>query len=160
IYRFPLPPDAQIARLALDVDGRMEEGSFVERDRAAAIWRGVIRNATAPRQRRNDEEFIWVPGPWRDPAILEWQRGGQFELRIFPIPAHGERRVILAYTQTVQPQGGRRRYVYPLAHSADGSTRVGQFDVDAHVAGAERVSASSYDVSASEDDGATRLRLA
>ena len=160
IYRFPLPPDAQIARLALDVDGRMEEGSFVERDRAAAIWRGVIRNATPRRERRNDEEFIWVPGPWRDPAILEWQRGGQFELRIFPIPARGERRVILAYTQTVPPQGGRRRYVYPLAHSADGSTRVGEFDVDVRVAGAERVSASGYEVAAAEEDGATRLRFA
>ena len=147
IYRFPLPPDAQIARLALDVEGRMEEGSFVERDRAAAIWRGVIRNATAVHQRRNDEEFIWVPGPWTDPAILEWQRGGQFELRIFPIPAHGERRVVLAYTQNVQPQGARRRYTYPLAHSADDSTRVGQFDVDVRVAGADSVAASGYDVS-------------
>ncbi|MCA9605702.1 MAG: FecR domain-containing protein, partial [Myxococcales bacterium] len=60
VYRFPLPPDAQIASLSLDVDGRMEQGSFVERDRAAAIWRGVIRNATPVRQRQNDEEFIWV----------------------------------------------------------------------------------------------------
>lgn len=159
IYRFPLPADAQIARLALDVEGRMEEGSFVERDRAAAIWRGVIRNATAVHQRRNDEEFIWVPGPWTDPAILEWQRGGQFELRIFPIPAHGERRVVLGYTQNVQPQGARRRYVYPLAHSADDSTRVGQFDVDVRVAGADSVTASGYDVSSANDDGATRLRL-
>lgn len=159
IYRFPFPADARIARLALDVEGRMEEGSFIERGRAAAIWRGVIRNATPVRQRRNNEEFIWVPGPWHDPAILEWQRGGQFELRIFPIPAHGERRVIIAYTQTVQPQGGRRRYVYPLAHSVDGSTRVGQFDFDVRVAGAEGVVASGYDVSSADEDGATRLRL-
>jgi ferric-dicitrate binding protein FerR (iron transport regulator)/Mg-chelatase subunit ChlD len=160
IYRFPLPPDAQIARLALDVEGRMEEGSFVERDRAAQIWRGVIRNATAPRERRNDEEFIWVPGPWHDPALLEWQRGGQFELRIFPIPAHGERRVILGYTQTVAPQGDRRRYVYPLAHSGDGSTRVGRFDVDVRVAGAQEVRASGYELDATEEEGATRLRFA
>lgn len=159
VYRFPLPPDAQIASLSLDVEGRMEEGSFVERDRAAAIWRGVIRNATPVRQRQNDEEFIWVPGPWTDPAILEWQRGGQFELRIFPIPAHGERRVILSYTQTVQPQGGRRQYTYPLAHSADDSTRVGQFDVDVRVAGAERVDASGYRVTEAAEDGATRLTL-
>lgn len=159
VYRFPLPADAQIARLALDVEGRMEEGSFVERDRAAAIWRGVIRNATPVRQRRNDEEFIWVPGPWTDPAILEWQRGGQFELRIFPIPAHGERRVVLGYTQNVQPQGTQRRYVYPLAHSADDSTRVGHFDVDVRVAGAERVEASGYRVTSAAESDATRLRL-
>ncbi|MEZ4340170.1 MAG: VIT domain-containing protein [Sandaracinaceae bacterium] len=159
VYRFPLPPDAQIASLSLDVDGRMEQGSFVERDRAAAIWRGVIRNATPVRQRQNDEEFIWVPGPWTDPAILEWQRGGQFELRIFPIPAHGERRVILSYTQNVQPQGVRRQYTYPLAHSADDSTHVGQFDVDVRVAGAEHVDASGYRVTEANEDGATRLTL-
>ncbi len=159
VYRFPLPADAQIARLALDVDGRMEEGSFVERDRAARIWRGVIRNATPRAQRQNDEEFIWVPGPWVDPAILEWQRGGQFELRIFPIPAHGERRVILGYTQTVQPDGAQRRYVYPLAHSADDSTRVERFDVDVRVAGAERVSAGGYRVTSAADADATRLTM-
>ena len=49
IYRFPLPPDAQIERLALEVDGKMEEGAFVDRDRAAAIWRGVIQNAAPER---------------------------------------------------------------------------------------------------------------
>ena len=32
-----------------------------------------------------------MPGPWRDPALLEWQRGGRFELRIFPIPPHRSR---------------------------------------------------------------------
>lgn len=159
IYRFPLPPDAQIARLALDVDGRMEEGSFVERDRAAAIWRGVIRNATPRTERKKEEEFVWVPGPWIDPAILEWQRGGEFELRIFPIPARGERRVILAYTQTLAPQGDRRRYVYPLAHAVDGSTEVHRFDVDVRVAGAEHVSASGYAVSTALEGEATRLRF-
>ena len=34
VFRFPLPPDAQIERLALDVDGKIEEGAFVDRDRA------------------------------------------------------------------------------------------------------------------------------
>ena len=51
IFRFPLPPGAQIERLALEVDGKLIEGAFVDRDRGAAIWRGVIQNAapTAPK---------------------------------------------------------------------------------------------------------------
>jgi tetratricopeptide (TPR) repeat protein len=134
IYRFPLPPEAQVEDLALDVDGRMESGAFVERERAAAIWRGAIRNATAPAQRAR-EEFVWVPGPWHDPALLEWQRGGRFELRVFPIPARGARRVRIAYTQTVAASSGVRRYTYPLAHDPAGSTRVDQFDVDVQVLG-------------------------
>ena len=136
IYRFPLPPEAQIEKLSLDVHGRMEDGAFVDRQRAAAIWRGVIRNAVHPiTQEQQTDELVWVPGPWRDPALLEWQRGGRFELRIFPIPAHGQRRVTIAYTQTIAPSGALRRYVYPLAHDANGSTRVEQFDVDVQVLG-------------------------
>ena len=64
-----------------EVDGKLLDGAFVDRDRGAAIWRGVIQNA-APKAPKPREEIIWVPGPWRDPALLEWQRGGRFELRI------------------------------------------------------------------------------
>jgi hypothetical protein len=134
IYRFPLPPDAQIERLALDVDGKLEEGAFVDRDRAAAIFRGAIVNA-APKQPRPLEEIVWVPGPWRDPALLEWQRGGRFELRIFPIPKHGSRRVVLAYTEVVKASGGMRRYTYPLAYDPSGTTRVRSFGVDLELRG-------------------------
>ncbi|MBI2897852.1 MAG: FecR domain-containing protein [Deltaproteobacteria bacterium] len=163
IYRFPLPPEGRIARLALDVNGRMEEGAFVERDRAAKIWGGVIRHATPVAIRKPDEEFIWVPGPWRDPALLEWQRGGRFELKIFPIPARGQRRVILGYTENLSPYRDGRRYVYPLPLSADASTRVGRFEVDMRVAGADPefpVVSHGYDMRSSRDGGATRLAFA
>ncbi|HWP05646.1 MAG TPA: VIT domain-containing protein [Polyangiaceae bacterium] len=134
IYRFPLPPDAQIERLALDVDGKLENGSFVDRDRAAAIFRGAIFNA-APKQPKPVEEIVWVPGPWRDPALLEWQRGGRFELRVFPIPKRGQRRVVLAYTEVVKPAGGARRYTYPLAADPSGAARIGHFSLDLEVRG-------------------------
>jgi Mg-chelatase subunit ChlD len=157
IYRFPLPPDARISRLALDMEGRMEEGAFVEKDRASKIWRGVIRNATRPAQRLAQEEYIWVPGPWRDPALLEWQQGGRFELRIFPIPARGERRIIIGYTQTVTPHGDGRRYVYPLPFGSDPSLRVGRFEVDARIGGASRVVPRGYDARTITEDGAQRV---
>jgi Mg-chelatase subunit ChlD len=134
IYRFPLPPDAQIERLALEVDGKLEEGAFLDRERAAGIWRGAIVNS-APKARRPLEEIVWVPGPWRDPALLEWQRGGRFELRIFPIPKRGSRRVVLAYTEVVKPSGNTRRYTYPLAYDPGGTLRVDRFDIDVEVRG-------------------------
>ncbi len=137
IFRFPLPPDAQIERLALEVNGKLEEGAFVEKEKAAAIWRGVIQNA-APKAPKPVEEIIWVPGPWRDPALLEWKRGGRFELRIFPIPARGARRVVLAYTQAVPQVGGLRRYTYPLPYDAKGSTTVDSFRLDAQIVGNDK----------------------
>lgn len=162
IYRFPLPPKAQIERLALEVDGRFEEGAFVERDRAAAIWRGAIVNS-APKPQRPLEEIVWVPGPWRDPALLEWQRGGRFELRIFPIPKRSSRRVILAYTEVVASHLGTRRYTYPLAYDPSGTTRVGRFDVNVEVRGHDPrfgVRPAGYALTAgSSGDGAGTLAL-
>ncbi len=162
IYRFPLPPDAQIERLALEVDGHLEEGAFVDRDRAAAIWRGAIVTASK-RRRPIREEIIWVPGPWKDPALLEWQRGGRFELRIYPIPRRGSRRVVLTYTQVIKPSGSVRRYVYPLGHDPGGSSRVGEFAVDVQVRGHDPsygVSSQGYALTAADPSGgAERLNM-
>ncbi|MGC4069364.1 MAG: VIT domain-containing protein [Polyangiaceae bacterium] len=55
IFRFPLPSDAQIERLALEVDGRLVEGAFTERERASAIWRGSIVQA-APRLKQQMQD--------------------------------------------------------------------------------------------------------
>ena len=159
IYRFPLPPDAQIASLSLLVDGEWMEGGFVERDRAKKIWRGVIRNAT-PEQERQREEYIWVPGPWRDPALLEWQKGGQFELRIFPIPARGSRSVRIAYTEMLPAHGRGRRYTYPLPHSADPKLRVGRFDANVKMIGVDPEQSeqpTSYPMQRNQDGGSVAL---
>ncbi len=161
IFRFPLPPDAQIERLALDVDGKLEEGAFVDRERAAAIWRGTIQNA-APKAPKPREEIIWVPGPWRDPALLEWQRGGRFELKIFPIPKQGSRRVILAYTQAVPAAAGVRRYAYPLAYDPSGTTRVAQFRADVEVRGHDTkqgVRAHGYEIKTADRGDSAALNF-
>jgi hypothetical protein len=133
VYRFPLPAGAKIEKLALDVDGKLVPGSFVEKAKAAAIWRGAIQNA-APKQPKPQEEIVWVPGPWHDPALLEWNSGDRFELKIFPIPKHGSRRIELAYTETVPEIAGSRHYVYPLPENAPAIDR---FTLDVQVRGAD-----------------------
>jgi Mg-chelatase subunit ChlD len=159
-YRFPIPSDAKIERLALEVDGKWVEGAFVDRDRAAAIWRGAIVHAAPTLRPQMTEEIVWVPGPWRDPALLEWQRGGRFELRIFPIPKHGQRRVLLAYTEAVRPVGGVRRFTYPLPVDPGGTTKIRHFDLDLELRGQDPqfpVRALGYPLTASERDGARAL---
>jgi len=157
IYRFPIPTDAKIERLALEVDGKLEEGAFVDRDRAAAIWRGAIVNAAPSIRPQIKDDIVWVPGPWRDPALLEWQRGGRFELKIFPIPKHGQRRIVLAYTEAVRPVGGVRHYTYPLPVDPGGTTKIRHFDVDVEVRGQDpkfAVRTLGYPLSVSDRDGA------
>lgn len=159
IYRFPLPHGAQIERLALEVDGKLLDGEFIDKAKAAAIWRGAIRNA-APETPRPKEELIWVPGPWHDPALLEWARGGRFELKIFPIPKKGSRRVVIAYTETVAPVSGVRRYVYPLPQGASSKITIDQFSVDAQVLGHDAkagVRVRGYELEKKTEGGADRL---
>lgn len=160
VYRFPIPADAKIERLALEVDGKLEEGAFVDRDRAAAIWRGAIVHAAPSIRPQIQDDIVWVPGPWRDPALLEWQRGGRFELKIFPIPKHGQRRIVLAYTEAVRPVGGVRHYSYPLPVDPGGTTKVRHFDVDIEVRGQDpqfAVRTLGYPLTASDRDGARAL---
>jgi hypothetical protein len=149
VYQFPLPPDAQIDNLELDIEGGFMAGAFIDKVRAGKIWQGVIDKATPKMvSRRPQEDIIWVQGPWRDPALLDWKRGGRFELRIFPIPAKGARTIKIAYTQVVTPRGQGRQYVYPLPHSQDGSTVADQLTVDVEVRGAQQggVRAVGYDL--------------
>ena len=148
VYQFPLPPDAQIDSLALDVAGGFVEGAFVDKERGAKIWRGVIDKAAPRSAAHPSQEIIWVEGRWRDPALLDWKRGGRFELRVYPIPAHGSRTIKLAYTQVVTPRGSWRQYSYPLPHSRDGSTVADQFTVDVELRGAQPgvVRTAGYDL--------------
>jgi len=151
VYQFPLPADAQIDALSLDVadaPGGFQDGAFVDKHRAQKIWNGVIDKATPKKLEIAQDEIIWVDGSWRDPAMLDWKRGGRFELKIFPIPAKGSRTIKLAYTQVVTPRGPWRQYVYPLPHSSDGSTVADVLTVDVEVRGAQQgqVRASGYDL--------------
>lgn len=162
IFRFPLPPDAKIERLALEVDGKLEEGAFVDRERAAAIWRGAIVQAAPQLRQQIKDEIVWVPGPWKDPALLEWQRGGRFELRIYPIPKRGSRRVVLAYSQLVKQSAAVRRYSYPLGFDPSGSSTPLDFSVDVQVRGHDpdfRVRTPGWEMSRSRSEGAEQMRF-
>jgi Ca-activated chloride channel family protein len=110
-YVFPLPTDASISRLALWVNDKPVEGEIVEKKRAAAIFKNIVDDTVRP----------------RDPALLEWVSGGDFSLKIFPLPPKGSRKVRLAYDQVLKESGGRVRYVYPLSAGADRATQIDDF---------------------------------
>ncbi len=80
VYKFALPPDAAVARLAMYVDGRLTESAVVERMRARRIYEDIVYQR-------------------RDPALLEQMGASRVSMRIFPLFPRQERRVILAYTQ-------------------------------------------------------------
>lgn len=95
VYRFSLPSDAAVSRLAMYVDGTLMEGGIVERDRGRDIYEDIV-------YRR------------RDPALLEWMSGNELKVRIFPLPARTEKRILMSYTQVLERLYDTQRLVVPI----------------------------------------------
>ena len=104
-YRFPLPADASISGLSLRVGDVWMDAEMLEKERARQIFRQIV-DATIP----------------RDPALLEWEQGNIFKMKIFPIPGRGERKIRLSYTQVLPTVGDALRYRYPIAGASSGAT--------------------------------------
>ena len=115
-YRFLVPKDALITRLALDINGRIEEGEVLEKKHAARIFRQIVDDSVRP----------------KDPALLEWERGSEFKMKIFPIKPGETRRVFLTYTTPMTYFSGCYRYEYPLANPK-GTVPVDTFSLTASI---------------------------
>jgi Ca-activated chloride channel homolog len=125
-YWFTVPEGASVERFALEVNGALVDGEMVERKQAAAAYEQAIQQAF-------------------DPALLEWVDGRTFRARIYPIPATGERRVVLSYTQLLPLSDGRYRYVYPMG--GEGEQRIQEFSLQVILGDAGK----DYEVSSIED---------
>ena len=101
-FYFPLPPDASLSRLAMYVSNgessTLMEGGMAERDYARQTYER-IRHAR------------------RDPALLEWIDGSTFKMRVFPLEARQEKRIILSYSQKLPTQFSHSTYRFPAGHS-------------------------------------------
>lgn len=94
-YIFPLPEDASISEFSMFVDNEKLEGRILEKDKAREIYEDIVRQL-------------------RDPALLEYTERNTFTARVYPIPANGEKRIQLAYSEIVKCDNGVCKYIYPL----------------------------------------------
>ncbi len=102
-FYFPLPADASLSRLAMYVADannqcKLMEGGMAERKHAAEVYETI-------RYMR------------RDPALLEWLDGSTFKMRVFPLEAKQEKRIILSYTQKLPSLYGNTRYRFAGGHN-------------------------------------------
>jgi len=112
-FYFPLPPDASLSRLAMYVDGKLMEGGMVERDFGRQVYERIVTSQ-------------------RDPALLEWLDGSTFKMRVFPLEARQEKRIVLSYAQRLPSLYGDMQYRFPAGHSLDA---VGDWSFHARVKG-------------------------
>jgi tetratricopeptide (TPR) repeat protein len=98
-----LPPEALAgltpAQLASNVStadwGTLREARVVGKDKALETYEDVVRGRI-------------------DPALLEYSAGNTFSARVFPIPARGYNRVLIAYEELLPCTQERAFYRYPL----------------------------------------------
>ncbi len=95
-YIFPIPTDASISKFSMFVGGEEIKGEILDKDEARKIYQDIVRRK-------------------RDPALLEYFKDGMFKASVYPIPAHGETRIKLYYSEVLKLNGGICGYRYTLA---------------------------------------------
>jgi hypothetical protein len=113
VYRFAIPPDAALQRLAMYVDGKRMESAVVERMQGRGIYEQVLRKKM-------------------DPALLEWAGTGRLSLRVYPIEPRGDKRLMVAYTQSLPRLYDDWTLTVPLPEV---DLPVGAFDVSVRIKG-------------------------
>lgn len=81
-FSFPLPAGAELTGLGLYFNGRLRQAVAVERERARVAYEQTVHRRV-------------------DPALAEWSSGNRATLRVYPIPAKGEKKVWLSYDQEI-----------------------------------------------------------
>jgi Ca-activated chloride channel family protein len=94
-YIFPLPKGANITEFAMYINGERISGELLESDKARKIYQDIVNQM-------------------RDPALLEYFDRDLFKIRVYPIPARGEKRIQLEYSEILKSDAGLVRYHYPL----------------------------------------------
>jgi Ca-activated chloride channel family protein len=95
IFIFPLPENAAISEFSMYIGEKKVEGEILDRDQARRVYEDIVRRM-------------------RDPALLEYAGRNMFRARVYPIPARGEKRIQLAYTEILKAEKNLVRYSYPL----------------------------------------------
>jgi len=94
-YIFPLPKGANITDFAMYINGERISGELLDRDKARKIYQDIVNQM-------------------KDPALLEYFDRDLFKIRVYPIPARGEKRIQIEYAEVLKSDNGMVRYHYPL----------------------------------------------
>ncbi len=118
-FRFPVPDGAMLIGLAMEIDGKMIEGEMVERDKARAVYEKIV------------DEML-------DPALLEWEQGNWFKLRVFPLEANADKKVVIRYVTPLTRGASGWEYDYAITAPDHGTIGELSIRVDGQVALAQR----------------------
>ena len=94
-FQFPLADGQQVSRFALDINGKLREGVVVDKALGRKTFEDIVRRGI-------------------DPGLLEKTEGNNFKARVYPMPAKGTRRVLIAFEQELHERDGQDYYFLPI----------------------------------------------
>ena len=92
---FPLGEGQTVSRFAMDVNGKLREAVVVEKDKGRQVFESIVREGI-------------------DPGLLEKTQGNNFKARVYPLPAKGYKKVVIAYEQELIDLGKGFVYLLPM----------------------------------------------
>ncbi len=92
---FPLQEGNTVSRFAMDFNGQWREGVVVEKQQGRQVFENIVRQKV-------------------DPALLEMTEGNNFRARVYPIPAKGTKKILIAYEEELKIEDLAFRYALPL----------------------------------------------
>lgn len=110
-FEMPVGDGRTVSRFGLDINGKLREAVVVRKELARSAFEEIVRRKV-------------------DPALIEQTIGNTFRTRIYPIPARGTRRVVIAVEQELRSSTAGFEYDIPLDYS-DVDTFAFHLDVDA-----------------------------
>jgi Ca-activated chloride channel homolog len=96
LYVFPMPEGSAISKFSMFTGEQEIKGRILGKQEARNIYESIVRQR-------------------KDPAILEYIDRNTFRASVYPVPARGDKRIRLDYSEVVGKTGNTIRYVYPLS---------------------------------------------
>jgi Ca-activated chloride channel homolog len=113
-YVFPVPKGASANKFTMLVNGKEVTGELIEADKAKQIYNSLIRRT-------------------QDPGLLEYVGNNLFQVKVFPIPAHGDQKMSLSYTGVANKDNDLVEYIYPLKTDGKATATLEDFAINATI---------------------------
>ncbi len=114
VYLFAVAENAAVHNFTMWMNGREVTAELLDADKARQIYESIVAKM-------------------RDPALLEYAGRGLIRAKVFPIPAGGECRVKLRYSEPLRGDSGLTGYHFPLRNQECGTMPVERFSLRATI---------------------------
>jgi Ca-activated chloride channel family protein len=110
-YVFPVPAGASVRQFAMWVDGQKVKGEMLKADRAKEMYTSIVRQT-------------------KNPAVLDYIGTDMLKLKVFPVPAQGDKKIEVSFTAVAKKEKELVEYVYPLKTDRAAPSTLEEFNLE------------------------------